>query len=248
MRGLLPSSHLDDAAVVDEGGLAESYRPPAGRHLRANFVAALDGATSVDGVSGGLGSDGDKRVFRVLRAWSDAVLVGHGTSSAEGYRPLTADSPVGRLRACLGRPATASVVVVSKRASLALADPLVTGPVSPTYLVTCRSSDAGRRDALAAAGVRVLVCGDDDVDLPAALTRLAADGLEHVLCEGGPSLFRAAVTAGVVDELCLTIAPLLAGGAPGVLGDHGLADPATARLTQLLEEDGVLFSRYALRA
>lgn len=243
MRGLLPPTE----SWLDDQGLAEAYRPPAGRHVRANFVAALDGATSVDGKSAGLGSDGDKRVFRVLRAWADAVLVGHGTSSAEGYKPLTADSPVGRIRAELGRPPTAPVVVVSKRASLALDDPLVTDPVSPTYLVTCGSADAGRREELAAAGVRVLVCGDDDVDLPAALDRLAQDGLEHVLCEGGPSLFRAAVAAGVVDELCLTIAPVLAGGAPGVLGDAGLDDPASARLVQLLEEDGVLFSRYALQ-
>lgn len=242
MRGPL----LPGAQELDAGALAEAYRPPAGRHLRVNFVAALDGATSVDGASAGLGSDGDRRVFRVLRAWADAVLVGHGTSSAEGYQPLTADSPVGRVRAELGRPATAPVVVVSRRASLAPNDPLVTHPVSPTYLVTCGSAERERRDALAAAGVRVLVCGDDDVDLPAALDSLAGEGMTQLLCEGGPALFHTAVTTGVVDELCLTIAPLLAGGAPGVLGEHGLAAPARAQLTQLLEEDGVLFTRYAL--
>ncbi len=248
MRALLPepAGELDATAQLDDTAVAERYRPPAGRHLRANFVAALDGATSVQGVSAGLGSAGDKRVFRVLRAWADAVLVGHGTSSAEGYRPLSADSPVGRLRASLGRPVTAPVVVVSRRASLALTDPLVTGPVSPTYLVTCAAADPDRREALAAAGVRVLVCGDADVDLPAALDALAERGLEQVLCEGGPSLFRAALAAGVVQELCLSIAPLLAGGAPGVLGGQGLGDPTRATLTQLLEEDGVLFTRYEL--
>jgi riboflavin-specific deaminase-like protein len=226
--------------------LAEAYRLPAGRHVRVNFVAALDGAVSVAGRSGGLGSDGDRRVFRVLRALADAVLVGHGTAAAEGYRPVLADSPVGRLRAALGREPTAPVVVVSRQASLAPDAQLVTDAVSPTVLVTCAAADAGRRAALAAAGVIVLVCGDDDVDLPAALDALADRGLAQLVCEGGPALFRAAVAAGVVDELDLSIAPLLVGGAPGLLGDAGLAEPAAAELVQVLEEDGYLFTRYVL--
>jgi riboflavin-specific deaminase-like protein len=241
VRRLLPSP-----GPVDEAGLAQAYRLPPDRHLRVNFVAALDGATSVAGRSGGLGSDGDRRVFRVLRALADAVLVGHGTAAAEGYRPITADSPVGRLRVSLGREPTAPVVVVSRRASLSPADQLVTGAVSPTVLVTCAAADAGRRAALTAAGVQVLVCGDDDVDLPSALDRLADRGLGQVLCEGGPALFRAALAAGVVDELDLSIAPLLVGGAPGLLGGTGLAGPVSADLVQVLEEDGYLFTRYRL--
>jgi riboflavin-specific deaminase-like protein len=235
-----------DPGPLDDAGVVAAYRLPAGRHLRVNFVAALDGTTSVAGRSGGLGSDADRRVFRVLRALSDAVLVGHGTAAAEGYRPITADSPVGRLRAGLGRDATAPVVVVSRRASLTPGDQLVTGAVSPTVLVTCASADTGRRAELAAAGVQVLVCGDHDVDLPAALDELAGRGLSQVLCEGGPALFRAAVAAGVVDELDLSVSPLLAGGAPGLLGPTGLPEPVPARLLQVLEEDGMLLTRYAV--
>ncbi|QNG35393.1 deaminase [Geodermatophilaceae bacterium NBWT11] len=244
MRALLPPA----AGLLDAATLAETYRPPPGRHVRAGFVAALDGATSVDGLSSGLGSAADKAVFRVLRAWADAVLVGRGTAAAEGYRPLTPDSPVGRIRAELGRSATAPVVVVSRHASLLPTDRLVTDAVSPTHLVTCAASDPGRRAVLTAAGVQVLVCGDDDVDLPAALDALAERGLTHVLCEGGPTLFGSAVAAGVVDELCLTIAPLLVGGAPGLLGGHGLPDPARAQLIHLLEEDGAVFGRYVLNS
>ena len=244
MRRLLPAP---DPAGLDDAALADAYRVPAGRHVRADFVAALDGAISVAGRSGGLGSDGDRRVFRVLRALADAVLVGHGTAAAEGYRPVFPDSPVGRLRAALGREPTAPVVVVSRRASLAPDDQLVTGAVSPTVLVTCAAADAGRRAALAAAGVQVLVCGDDDVDLPAALDALADRGLAQLVCEGGPALFRAAVAAGVVDELDLSIAPLLVGGAPGLLGAVGLPDPAAAELVGLLEEDCYLFCRWSLR-
>jgi riboflavin-specific deaminase-like protein len=247
VRRLLPPPGVAGRpGPVDAAGLADAYRVPAGRFLRVNFVAALDGAISVAGRSGGLGSDGDRRVFRVLRALADGVLVGHGTVAAEGYRPITADSPVGRLRSELGREAAAPVVVVSRQASLRLDDPLVAGAVSATVLVTCAAADRARRDALAGAGVQVLVCGDEGVDLPTALDQLADRGLVQLVCEGGPALFRSALAAGVVDELDLSIAPLLAGGAPGMLGAVGLPEPVSGRLVQVLEEDGYLFTRYRL--
>jgi riboflavin biosynthesis pyrimidine reductase len=93
----------------------------------------------------------------------------------------------------------------------------------------------------------VLVCGDDDVDLPAALDALADRGHERVLCEGGPQLLTAALTAGVVDELDLSIAPALVGGEERLLGSP-LSDVVRLELGSLLEEDGMLFARYAVRS
>ncbi|SOC49932.1 Pyrimidine reductase, riboflavin biosynthesis [Blastococcus aggregatus] len=237
MRRLLPepSAELDDAALV------EAYRLPAGRSLRMDFVASLDGAVSVDGRSAGLGSPGDKRVFRTLRALADVVLVGAGTATTEGYRPVLPDSAVGRLRASIGGPATLPIAVVSRRASLDPGSALAADP--STLVVTCAAADDGRCAALAAAGATVLVCGDDDVDLPATVAALAERGLAQVTCEGGPQLLRAALTAGVVDELDLTIAPALVGAAHRLLPD-GLPAPVGLELRQLLEEDGVLFTRY----
>jgi len=223
--------------------LVEAYRLPPGRSLRVNFIASLDGAVTVEGRSGGLGTPGDKQVFRTLRALADVVLVGFGTAATEGYRPIDPGSPVGLLRTSLGRPATAPIAVVSRRASPAPGDPLA---VPSTILITCAASDAGRRAALAEAGVDVLVCGEDDVDLRAALDALAERGLEHVTGEGGPALFRSALAAGIVDELDLSIAPALVGGGPRLLGDAGLPELLRARLLQVLEEDGVLFTRYAV--
>lgn len=231
----------------DDTGLADAYRVAPGRHVRVNFIEALDGAISVQGRSGGLGSDGDRRVFRTLRALADAVLVGAGTAAAEGYRPVLADSAVGRLRASLGSAPVMPVVVVSRRGSLRPDDQLVTDAVVPTVLVTCAAAHAARRAALTDAGVEVLVCGDDDVDLPAALDALAGRGLEQLLCEGGPALFAAALTAGVVDELDLSIAPLLVGGGPGLLPTALPGGPVRGELRQVLDEDGVLFTRYSLR-
>jgi riboflavin biosynthesis pyrimidine reductase len=240
VRRLLP-----DPAELDDAGLVEAYRLPAGRSLRVNFVASLDGAITVGGRSAGLGTPGDKRVFDLLRALADVVLVGHGTAEAEGYGPITADSRVGRLRASLGRPATAPIAVVSRRASLDPDGDLATAAVSPTILVTCASADTARRAALADAGVTVLVCGDDDVDLPAALDALADRGHEQVLCEGGPQLLHAALSAGVADELDLSIAPALVGGEARLLGS-ALPEAVRLELHQLLEEDGMLFARYAV--
>jgi riboflavin biosynthesis pyrimidine reductase len=241
MRRLLP-----DPAELDDAGLIEAYRVPDGRHLRVNFIASLDGAATVDGRSEGLGSPGDRRIFQVLRALADVVLVGHGTAATEGYRAMTADSAVGRLRTSIGRPPTASIAIVSKRASLDPASGLVTDAVSPPILVTCGSADAGRREVLTAAGVTVLVCGDDDVDLPLALERLAELGHEHVLCEGGPTLFRDLLTAGAVDELDLSIAPALVGDEHRLVS--GLPGALRLELRQLLEEDGMLFARYGVEA
>jgi riboflavin biosynthesis pyrimidine reductase len=238
VRRLLP----DPGPLDDDAALADAYMLPPGRSVRVDFVASLDGAITVEGRSEGLGSPGDKRVFRLLRALSDVVLVGHGTAANEGYRPMAADGAVGRLRRSLGRAATAPIAVVSRRGSLApgdrLADP-------STILVTCAAAPAPRRAALADVGVTVLVCGDDDVELPLALDRLAERGLEQVCCEGGPSLLDAALRAGVVDELDLTIAPALVGGEARLL-PQALPEAVRPRLVQLLEEDGVLFTRYAV--
>jgi riboflavin biosynthesis pyrimidine reductase len=242
VRRLLP-----EPGPLNDAGLVDAYRLPPGRSLRVNFVVSLDGAVTVDGLSKGLGSPGDLRIFRVLRALADVVLVGHGTAAAEGYRPIAADSPVGRLRASIGRPPTAPIAVVSRRASLEPGSALVTGAVSPTILITSAAADPSRRAALADAGVTVLVCGEDDVDLPLALDRLAELGHEQVLCEGGPQLLRTALSAGAVDELDLSLAPALVGGERRLLGD-ALPDVVRLELRQLLEEDGVLFTRYRVHA
>lgn len=239
MRRLLPQPGTD----VDDAGLVAAYDVPPGRLLRVNFIASLDGATTVDGRSGGLGTPGDLRVFEVLRALADVVLVGAGTAAAEGYRAVEADSAVGRIRSSLGRPPTMPIAIVSGRASIDPAGGLVVGAASPTILVTCAAADADRRSALADAGVTVLVCGDEDVDLPTAVDRLAELGHEHVLCEGGATLLRSALTAGVVDEVDLSIAPVLVGSGTRLL-DGLPGGPVGLDLHQLLEEDGVLFTRY----
>ncbi len=67
----------------------------------------------------------------------------------------------------------------------------------------------------AAKAADVIVAGQDKVDLAAALAALADRGLARVLCEGGPRLLSDVITDGLLNELCLTLAPVLAGPAPG---------------------------------
>jgi len=246
VRRLLPDPGGPAPAGLTTEDVVEAYRLPPGRALRVNFIASPDGSTTVDGKSRGLQMPGDLLVFRILRALGDAVLVGAGTATAEGYGPMEDDPVVVRLREDLGRPPTAPIVVVSRRASVPLDTRLIGGRV-PGICVTCEAADPERRAALAAAGLEVLVCGEDNVDLPLALDRLAERGIEQLTCEGGPQLLHSALVAGVVDELDLSISPFLVGGHEvRLLPDVPLLAPVRLSVASLLEEDGMLFARYAI--
>jgi riboflavin biosynthesis pyrimidine reductase len=228
---------------LDLPGLAAVYCYPAAGWLRANFVQSADGAVSVDGLSGGLSSAGDKKVFGILRVLADVIVAGSGTVRAERYKPARARPSLAGLRA--GRPAAAPIAVVTRRLDLDLSAPLYTeaAPDARTIVVTCAASDAGRR-AAAARVADVIVAGEDQVDLAAAVAVLAARGLGRVLCEGGPHLFGELAAAGLVDELCLSLSPTLAGPGPGRIidGPDGPARPLT--LHQVIADDGFLFCRY----
>src|SRR5277367_238177 len=117
MRTIFPSPGGD----LDLPGLAEAYAYPGERWLRVNFVSSADGSASVDGLSGGLSSAGDKKVFGVLRVLTDVILVGSGTARAEDYKPARARPSLAALRA--GRPAAAPIAVVTGRLDLDLAAP-----------------------------------------------------------------------------------------------------------------------------
>lgn len=219
-----------------------------GPHVRANMVATLDGAgVGPDGRSASISSPADRRMFRVLRALADVVLVGAGTVRAEGYRELPVAGHLRDARAALGRPPQIALAVVTRRGAVP-ADVRPGG--TPPYVVT---GPDGRDAAARAVGTeRVLEVPAPGgvLDLPAALRALADRGLRQVLTEGGPALLGDLLAAGLVDELCLTTTPLLAGpAAPGVLaGGSRFAPPGGARLRHLLHADGTLLARWDLRA
>ena len=94
--------------------------------------------------------------------------------------------------------------------------------------------------------VDLIRVGRDSVDLAAGLAALRRRGLGQLLCEGGPHLFGALTSADLVDELCLTVAPLLAGAAPGRITAGPDSAPRALPLRHALAAgDGVLMLRYA---
>jgi riboflavin biosynthesis pyrimidine reductase len=239
MRMILPEAGDE----LDDFELAEAYAYPRERWLRTNMVMSADGAGSLNGLSGGLSAAGDKRVFGILRVLADVVLVGSGTAEAESYKPARPRPALASLRA--GRPATATIAVISGSLDLDLASPLFADapPDARTIVITREAARPELRTA-AAKVADVIVAGQDKVDLAAALTALADRGLRRVNCEGGPHLLGQVAAAGLLDELTLTVGPTLAGPGAGRIIAGPAFDADRMRLAQVLTEDGYLFCRY----
>ena len=242
MRILIPVPSAPDQGEVT---LEQAYGyPPDRRWLRANMVASVDGAASSDGRSRGLSSPGDKRVFRVLRALADVIVVGAGTARAERYAAVTAEETTPTERVARGQTATPAIAVVTSRLDLDPGSRLFADATTRSLVLTCAAADPYRLGALREVA-DVVVAGEERVDLPAALDALAQRGLRRMLCEGGPTLLAQVAAAGRLDELCLTVSPLLTGGGAGrILAGADLTPPRPLRLRHLLEEDGALFTRY----
>jgi riboflavin biosynthesis pyrimidine reductase len=239
MRMILPEA----GGELDDFGLAEVYAYPGERWLRANMVMSADGSASVDGKSGGLSSAGDKRVFGILRMLADVVLAGSATVTTEEYKPARPRPALAALRK--GRPATATIAVITGSLDLNLATPLFADapPDARTIVITSEAAPADRR-AAAAKVADVIVAGEKTVDLPTALTALAGRGLGRVICEGGPHLLGQIAATGLLDELSLTISPTLAGPGPGRILAGSPFPALTMTLAQALTEDSYLFCRY----
>jgi riboflavin biosynthesis pyrimidine reductase len=242
MRRLLP----DPPAELDDTDLAAAYAVPGGGHVRMNFVSTADGAAAVDGRSGGLGTAGDKKVFAELRTLCDVVLVGGGTAMTERYGNTVRDAAAKAKRRERGLAEVPPLALVSGSLRLDPSARMFTEAEVRPIVLTRANAPAGMSAQLQRVA-DVITVGDDKVDLARALSVLAARGLTRVLCEGGPTLFGSLHAAALVDELCLTLAPRLAGATgPRIIAGPG-TDLAALDLAQVLTEDGALFMRYTVR-
>jgi riboflavin biosynthesis pyrimidine reductase len=230
-------SELDPVALQR---LYAAHFPAAGM-VRANMVTSLDGRVTTQGRSAGLSSKGDKDVFAVLRSLADVIVVGAGTFRAEVYGPATIRPELRTHRRDHGQELDPPIAIVTRALAF---DDLSMLEHERMLVVTCRAAGQHR---LSEVGERceVIVAGEDEVDLADALAQLADRGLRQVLCEGGPSLLGALAQHQLIDELCLTLAPLIAGGdGPGLMTAAPPTFDARYELIHVLEDDGFLLGRY----
>ncbi|WP_167176092.1 pyrimidine reductase family protein [Saccharomonospora amisosensis] len=236
------------AAPLTDADLEELYGYPAQLSrpwVQANFVSSADGAVAVGERSEGLSHPADKRIFALGRDLADVILVGAGTVKAERYRGAKPGEVRVERRRRHGLADVPPIAVVSGRCTVAPDDPVVSDTIVPPIIVTTAGAPRQRRDALAEAGAEVVVAGEHAVGLPAMLAVFARRGLLRVNCEGGPHLFASLVADDLVDQLCLTLAPLLAGaGADRIVAGRSAAVPRRMRLASLLHEDGFTMLRY----
>ena len=213
--------------------------------LRANMVASVDGAASLDGRSGGLGGPADRMVFNILRSLADVILVGAGTARAERYKPVRESRIWAELRA--GRPPRPPIAVVSRSLDLSDCQPLLSAHAQTLVITTAEA--AARAPASWGADVRTIVAGETRVDVSQAVAALVSLGFREILTEGGPHLLAQLTRAGLLDELCLTTSPVIAAGSAGriVAGSQSADQPASALrmdLAHVLTDAGSLLSRY----
>lgn len=241
---------LGEREPVDDDRLCELYAYPSGLsrcRLRGNAIISLDGGATTDGTSGGLGGPGDRRLFGVLRELADVIVVGAGTARAENYAGLQMTVTQRQNRQGRGQSEIPPIALVTRSGRLDHDLPVLTRTEVPPLVLTCADAAADARARLGAAA-DVLDCSGDDpgeVDPAVVLTALAGRGLLRALCEGGPTLLGTFVEHDLLDELCLTSAPMLVGGAaPRITAGPGHILTRMQRAHLITDTDGYLYGRY----
>lgn len=244
MRHLGDDGERTARAFVASLGMRAGAGAGAGERPRvvADMVATVDGRASVNGRSVGLGNDADRAVLRELRAEADAILVGTGTLAAEKYANLLDDEARER-RVAEGRPPHPFLVTISRRLRLPVDEAPVFGEEGVNILAFAETDAPPPSVAADLTVVRLPA----PLSIAAVLADLHARGVRGVLCEGGPSLLRQLVAEELLDDLCLTVSPLLAAGdAPTILEGAALPDPARLTLRDVHRADEHVFLHYGL--
>lgn len=220
-------------------------RTGGGCWVMAHMVAGLDGSATIGGRVGALSTAPDADLFVAMRTLADVVLVGAETIRREGYDAIRLPPERVAARTDAGRTAAPPLAVVSRSLSLDWTSKAFTAPApeSRSIVITCAAADAERlRRAREVADV--VIAGEERVDPAWAMAELAAAGHDVVVCEGGPTWLGEIVAADRLDELCLTISPLM-GGDPLPLSVTPLGAPLRRlALRHVLRDGDTLFLRY----
>jgi riboflavin-specific deaminase-like protein len=205
-----------------------------------NLVQSADGKASVGGKASGLGTDVDRGVMRTLRSRSDAVMVGGGTVRAE---KLSLSLDAGD-----ARPVPRAVILTNS-GDLPLESNLVRDPRQNVLVLLPEGvgKDTEKRVGRFAETRRVPATEPGAIDVERALRVIKSEyGVEALLCEGGPTLNRTLMDADLVDELFLTIAPVLVGTQDLGHPHSPQQPPRPLRLLSSQVSGNEIFLRYAL--
>ncbi len=235
---------------LDDDGLRELYAYPQGLtrcQVRGNAISSIDGGATADGTSGGLGNTGDRRLFQVLRELADVIVVGAGTVRTENYAGAQMTVAQRRARQDRGQSEVPPIAVVTRSGQLDRTLAVLTHTEVPPLVLTCRAAVAAARVQLGTAA-QVLECSGpdpDEVDPVAVLAALTERHMTRVLAEGGPTLMGTFIEHDLLDELCLTFAPMLVGGsAPRVAAGPGHVLRRMRPAHLITGSDGYLYARY----
>ncbi len=235
-------------ADVSEGATA-AVSPPQRPRVLLNMISTLDGRATLGGRSGAIGGRADHELFHALRSVVDAVMVGAGTARAERYGRLVREEPLRELRRAHGLDPEPLACIVSGRLALNAEIPLLADPAARVAILTASAASLLDCDAHID---YIRAAAEGRLDLPQALAELGGRfGVRSVLCEGGPHLNAQLLSAGLVDELFLSLSPLLAGGdatgeALRILAGIDLDPPVKLELLAVHESESSLFLRYGV--
>ncbi|MFG1928888.1 pyrimidine reductase family protein [Cryptosporangium sp. NPDC048952] len=210
-----------------------------------HMVGGLDGTAAISGRVGRLSTVPDAELFRLMRALADVVLVGAQTVRAEGYGPVKLPPERVAARRAAGKPDIPAIAIVSRSLDLNWSSTIFTNAPAGrrTIVLTCENADPDRLTA--ARGVaEVVVAGTERVEPAAALAGLVRLGHQVVLCEGGPTWLGELVAADLLDELCLTISPVMGGDPLPVSVTPPDAPVTPFTLRHVLADGDTLFLRY----
>jgi riboflavin-specific deaminase-like protein len=253
MRRLLPPGRDTSPQEFVEALEIAAMRAPEGRpRVLLNMASTADGRASLGGRSGAIGNRADHLLFHALRAAVDAVLIGAGTVRAERYGRIIRDAAGRRRRRERGLSEEPLACIVSASLDLPADVPLLSEPAARVVILTPSEESLG---AVAASVEYVRAGRGEKCELTVALAELRERfGVRTLLCEGGPHLNHDLLRAGLVDELYLSFAPLLAGGddpqrhSLRIVAGEEFAQPAAMELASVLENESQLFLRYLVRA
>lgn len=242
-----PHSTVHEAESLTDDGLRDLLAYPEGLQrplFRANFIASIDGAVTLDGSGRKLGTPTDRRVFSRLREVADVVLVGVTTAKSKPYENLVLDPDAQAWRLARGLAAGLPVAVVSSRGVVPPA--VLSNSVAPPVVFVSAGADVAARRVLKQSRAHVIEVGGGRVGSAAMRDGLRALGLHRVLVEGGPSLFSQLVSDNEIDELCLTTSPkLVAGPARRIAAADQHVEINMQRRGILVGGDGTVIVRWA---